>query len=157
MDNGEVWEVVATFGNAYLWNPEKVQLLGELGASEATIYTFTEKEIQSDKDYYHCKEWFSRAAVLPTSHTYGYVGFFKPSLDEVLSQLPDELFDGRFTKFYITTDTIKDDVQVITYGDYHVGRTKIYLPSRGYFHYLKDIDWSAHQEAIKVHQRILKI
>lgn len=36
---------------------------------------------------------FKRVAEIQTLHTYGYIGFFKPSIAEVLSQIPEQLVD----------------------------------------------------------------
>jgi hypothetical protein len=62
---------------------------------------------------------------ITTFHTYTYHGFFKPALEEVLSQLPSSLdYD---TKYYVTTDSYCDIQQETTCGNYHIGITTVYV------------------------------
>lgn len=63
-----------------------------------------------------------------TLHTYGYYGFFKPTIAEVLAQIPEELL-GDAIAFKIKgpqdTDDLNDDKEALNQG-FHVARTIIY-------------------------------
>lgn len=52
----------------------------------------------------------------PTFHSCGYAAFFKPSISEVLAQMPDE---PSVNAFYIDTDTVK----VTRCGGGHIAKT----------------------------------
>lgn len=63
-----------------------------------------------------------------TLHTYGYYGFFKPSLGEVISQLPKDLYEN-FDEIFVTTDMISSEINTLMLGNYHIGKTTVFLPS----------------------------
>jgi hypothetical protein len=52
-----------------------------------------------------------------TLHTYGFVGFFKPTMAEVAKQLPARLFDD-FEEIYVTTNILSDDLAHVT--EHHI-------------------------------------
>lgn len=56
---------------------------------------------------------YTEAAVTKTQHSCGYYGFFKPSIAEVLAQLPD---DPTITAFYLDSS----DVVVLWDGEGHL-------------------------------------
>ena len=62
-----------------------------------------------------------------TKHTCGYHAFFKPSLAEVLAQMPDDVGDAN--AFFIITDTFAtgetdaDDIQLFKDGSGHLATT----------------------------------
>jgi len=49
---------------------------------------------------------------------------FKPTLHEVLTQLPDYLDEP----FLVTTEMLSSDIDVMVQGNYHVGITTVYTP-----------------------------
>lgn len=57
-----------------------------------------------------------------TFHTYGYIGFFKPSLNEVYQSLPI----NPTRKFYVTTNMLTGDPNDLIIGEYHIDVTKIW-------------------------------
>ncbi|OVE74468.1 hypothetical protein BVX95_02370 [archaeon D22] len=59
-------------------------------------------------------------AQINTLHTYGYHGFFKPSVAEVLSQIPQEYL----------SDVVAFETEYAGFsGSYHAGQTKLYRSS----------------------------
>ena len=52
------------------------------------------------------KKKFKELRVVETDHRCGYVGFFKPSIAEVLAQIPGDLSE-KANAFYIDIDTIE--------------------------------------------------
>jgi len=54
-----------------------------------------------------------------TYHSYGYYGFFKPSISEVLAQIPDE-----YMADCVAFETLKDSAQID--GEYHGAITRLY-------------------------------
>jgi len=86
--------------NAYLWNPE-------LGGK---AYLKSIKDIR-------------------TYHTYGYYGLFKPSIAEVLAQIPKDIrhLVGAFEiiKHPETAQDLNDEIAVVNDG-FHVATTRLY-------------------------------
>ena len=60
---------------------------------------------------------------IETLHTWGYYGIFKPSIEEVLAQIPREYID-RVSAF--ETQLVSLDPSVAIRGDYHVAMTSLY-------------------------------
>lgn len=64
-----------------------------------------------------------------TLHSYGYIGFFKPDLGEILSQLPAEIFDRDVVYLSVDLGT-PTDVNIYDENhrvyNYHNGITTIY-------------------------------
>lgn len=62
-------------------------------------------------------------------HTYGYYGFFKPSIGEVLAQIPADLIEMvRYFEIIESPET-KDDMAKepeAFYAGYHVAKTRLY-------------------------------
>lgn len=61
-----------------------------------------------------------------TLHTYGYHGFFKPDLVEVISQLSPHLFDD-FDDVYVSTDMISTDPNVVVNDECHLAWTLVFV------------------------------
>lgn len=124
---------------AYNWetaDPSRDQFLGSLAQNKITIWEQSREEIEKIKA--RMSEFKEECGTLtniwdclttiPTLHTYGYKGFFKPSVKEVLLQIPQAVFDTyRHVLFY--TLPISEDILTVTVGDYHIGRTFLYIPS----------------------------
>jgi len=94
-------KAVDLFNTAYAWDPEP----GEVAPA------------------------FTKIAEITTYHTYGFYGFFKPSVAEVLAQIPDDLLD-RVNAFEIvgapeTADDLNANKTALNAG-YHVARTALY-------------------------------
>lgn len=67
---------------------------------------------------------------ITTYHTYGYYGFFKPSIAEVLAQIPAEHLD-KVVAFEIvgspkTADDLNREHEALNAG-YHVATTRLYV------------------------------
>lgn len=63
-----------------------------------------------------------------TFHTCGYHLYFKPSIHEVLTQLPEKVIESK-SDFYFTTETIDDDPNNCVLASnmkYHIAVTSIY-------------------------------
>ena len=65
-----------------------------------------------------------------TYHTYGYYGFFKPSIAEILAQIPAEHLD-KVVAFEIvgspeTADDLNEEHEALNAG-YHVATTRLYV------------------------------
>lgn len=73
-----------------------------------------------------CKICATFIMEIPTFHTHGYYGIFKPSLDEVIAYLPEFIFtNGR--QLYIATSSVNLPVNDVIIGDYHFGVTTVWL------------------------------
>ena len=68
-----------------------------------------------------------KLARIKTYHTYGYYGFFKPSIAEVLAQIPKRYID-LVKAFEIPVKLNDPEPEVV--GDYHLSRTILYLPEK---------------------------
>lgn len=60
-----------------------------------------------------------------TFHFYGHATYFKPSIGEVLSQLPQEILDRKET-LYFTTEPIAENPRQCKAGNLHVGVTSVF-------------------------------
>lgn len=103
-DRGELYYIkpVDLFGVAYTWDPKP--------ADKAT-------DLKPLCD-------------ITTYHTYGYQGLFKPSIAEVLAQIPAEYLDG-VVAFEIvdspkTVDDLNREHKALNAG-YHVATTQLYI------------------------------
>lgn len=66
---------------------------------------------------------------ITTYHSYSYYGFFKPSIGEVLKQIPDDLLE-QVVAFEIigspeNADDLNDEQEALNAG-YHVATTRLY-------------------------------
>ena len=70
-------------------------------------------------------------AEITTYHTYAYYGFFKPSIAEVLAQIPEE-YIGRVTTYEVngpeTAEDLNRNLDALNAG-YQVARTILYIAS----------------------------
>jgi hypothetical protein len=62
-------------------------------------------------------------ATIVTYHTYGYFGLFKPSVAEVLAQLPTEVADVAAA---FSTELVDSTPEACIVGDYHRAVTTVY-------------------------------
>jgi hypothetical protein len=80
---------------------------------------------------WYLKQVADKVGEFLTLHGFGYYGFYKPSIEEVLSQLPAELFDeeklaGR--KLYFTNKMISEDLNTAMLNqNYHIAKTMVYI------------------------------
>ncbi len=84
---------------AYLWLEQKKTDHLDLGEPDLVFYTF---------------------------HEYAYIGFFKPTLDEVYKSLP-KIPDG---PFYVTTQPLSHSPNRIAIGNYQIGISKIWYVNK---------------------------
>jgi len=62
---------------------------------------------------------------ITTYHTWAYYGFFKPTIGEVLAQIPEDCIDQ-----VVAFQTLSDDVDIV--GDYHRAITRLYTGTPQY-------------------------
>ena len=99
---GRYIKPVDLFGIAYTWDPEpEDRATGLVSLCDITTY-----------------------------HSYGYHGFFKPSIAEVLAQIPNE-YVGKVVAFEIvekpeTADDLNRHIEALNAG-YHVAKTRLYV------------------------------
>lgn len=67
---------------------------------------------------------------ITTYHSYGYYGFFKPSISEVLRQIPADIVD-KVVAFEIikspeNSDDLNANIEALNAG-YHVATTRLYI------------------------------
>ena len=80
---------------------------------------------------WYCDKVANKIGEFITLHNFGYYGFYKPSIEEVLAQLPEELFDedklaGR--KLYFINKMISSDINTsLLDGEYHIAKTRVYI------------------------------
>lgn len=68
---------------------------------------------------------YERSFEVPTLHKIKKLPYhFKPTLHEVLTQLPDYLDEP----FLVTTNMLSSDTDVMVQGNYHIGITTVYTP-----------------------------
>ena len=93
-----------------------------------------------------------------TYHTYGYYGCFKPSIKEVLAQIPKELL-AKVCAF--ETVMYSDDINGLLTPDqeYHKGKTTLYAMEEGGIKKLlrgEERNWSARSVALKKAAKLKK-
>lgn len=72
---------------------------------------------------------FKEVAEIQTFHTYGYIGFFKPSIAEVLAQIPEQLLDRVIAFELKTTPSHVNDLNAeseASNAGYHVAYATLY-------------------------------
>ena len=76
--------------------------------------------------------WVAPLADIRTLHTYGYYGFFKPSIAEVLAQIPEEYMDETVA-FEVdgpgNAEDLNSESEALNAG-YHVASTRLYRRKR---------------------------
>jgi hypothetical protein len=64
-----------------------------------------------------------------THHTYGYYGFFKPAIAEVLAQIPEDILEQvvafEIIKWPQDADDLNKELEALNAG-YHVAITRLY-------------------------------
>src|SRR6478735_9827900 len=90
---------------------------------DRTEFVVKTRDIPATKSYRVALEHVS---TIPTIHTWAFYGFFKPSVGEVLSQIPAMYFDC-YPRMYYYTEPAASDINELRVGDYHIGRTTIYV------------------------------
>lgn len=82
-------------------------------------------------DSWHMRKVCENIGEFLTLHGFGYYGFYKPSVEEVVAQLPIELFDeeklGGRTLFFINEPISHNLNEAMLDGEYHIGRTKVFI------------------------------
>lgn len=64
---------------------------------------------------------------IETLHTWAFYGFFKPTIEEVLCQIPKEYINRTIA---FRTELVSDDPSIAIRGDYHVATTTLYEKSK---------------------------
>ncbi|BBI30315.1 hypothetical protein QKT49_gp448 [Acanthamoeba castellanii medusavirus] len=112
-------------GKAYMWEHVKTnEFLGVLYENAGGIY--------GPPDADGRMEQLMDVRSYLTLHTYGWYGFFKPDILEVVQQLPDALFDD-YDKIYVTTTPMSTDInRLMTPCDFHMGKTTVAVEKRAF-------------------------
>lgn len=111
---------------SFSWNFKEGDVLGSICHNG-----FGVKDRPSEFGGWYLKQISETVGSFITLHRFAYYGFYKPSIEEVLSQLPEELFDeaklaGR--KLYFTNEMISSDINVsMLESEYHIAKTKVYI------------------------------
>ncbi|BBI30306.1 hypothetical protein QKT49_gp457 [Acanthamoeba castellanii medusavirus] len=118
-EGGDCWVIKSLPpGKAYMWEKTKTNEFMGVLCEGAGICGPPDAEGKRTKvmDVYS----------YPTLHTYGWYGFFKPDILEVVQQLPDALFDD-YDKLYVTTEPASTDINrlMAPCGQYHMGKTTV--------------------------------
>ena len=113
----------------------------EVERRASKIYTIIDGKIVDEPNYittaYNweprfkgpCEENLEILKDISTLHSYGYYGLFKPSIAEVLAQIPDEIID-QVCAFEIidspkTADDLNKNIKILNAG-FHVATTRLY-------------------------------
>ncbi len=115
---------------SYSWEADKddCTLVGTLTQSGIAV---KDRPAEFGTDSWYMKSVASRIGEFITLHNFGYYGLYKPSIEEVLAQLPEELFDevklaGR--QLYFTNKMISDDINVALLNqEFHIAKTNVYI------------------------------
>lgn len=87
----------------------------------------TELEFDEDDNVLVNGVKYERSFEVPTLHKIGKSKYhFKPTLQEVLAQLPCCIYDSE--TFLITTEMLSSDINIMAQGDYHIGVSVVYTP-----------------------------
>lgn len=107
------------YGTSFVWERKEIFCLGELVGDVVCVREGDEEKL---RQVFGSREYI-------TYHTYGYHGFFKPTLAEVASFLPQELFDDA-EKIYVTSEPLHmpgSDYPIGTNQGIHVARTTVLI------------------------------
>ena len=91
------------------------------GSISSTAYMWNSKDFKKPENV--IMEELAKVAEVPTFHTYGYYGFFKPDLEEVIQQIPYDKINENLP-IYVHTDYPGGLHNIV--GDFHVGVTTVY-------------------------------
>lgn len=113
---------------SFSWNFKQGESVGLISHDGLSV---RDRPAEHGKDSWYLKKVADKVGEFLTLHGFAYYGFYKPSLEEVLAQLPAELFDekklaGR--KLYFTNKMISDDVNTSMLDQsYHIAKTRVYI------------------------------
>jgi hypothetical protein len=111
---------------SFSWNFKEDKTLGNISFEGISV-----RDKPAPGGGWFCKTIAKKVGEFLTLHEFAYYGFFKPSIGEIVSQLPSELFDekklaGR--KIYITNKMISDDVNTAMLNQtWHIAKTIVYI------------------------------
>lgn len=111
---------------SFSWNFKDGKTLGTVSYNG-----IHKKDRPAENGGWYLKTIADRVGEFITLHGFGYYGFYKPSIEEVLSQLPSELFDeeklaGR--KLYFTNKMISEEINTAMLDqNYHIAKTVVYI------------------------------
>jgi hypothetical protein len=151
-DRNNIWEMEkpafdVMAKKAYMWKKKAVRFMGRRVPGHNVISAvMTREEHESDKEFsfvkdlYYCREYV-------TTHSYAYPCYFKPDLEEVLVQLPRQIFED-FDEVYVSTRLIADPLSICCIGDRHVGVTTVAVRIKDEHdpHWLKDMPLPVYDE-----------
>lgn len=94
-------EKITLFGTAFMWNADTAERIGPVYGLE-------------------------KVAEFATFHTYGYHGLVKPSIGEVLCQIPRAYVELGSAEFYYSVDVIDGELSAQIMEDHHAAITTLY-------------------------------
>lgn len=122
--------LMENYGNpitqSFSWNFKEGKTLGKI-----SYEGISKRDRPSPMGGWYLKPVAEKVGEFITLHGFAYYGFFKPSIGEIVSQLPSELFDeeklaGR--KIYLTNKMISDDVNTSMLNqNWHIAKTIVYI------------------------------
>jgi hypothetical protein len=114
---------------SFSWNFKEGEAVGTVSYDG-----ILERDRPSEGGGWYMKKVAEKVGEFITLHNFAYYGFYKPSIGEIVSQLPLELFDeeklaGR--KLYITNKMISDEINTAMLDqNYHIAKTRVYIQSK---------------------------
>jgi len=111
-----------------LYHGKLVEIVGNKGKCGRKDYFETIESLRNisfiwSPIYGKTRADLEKLAQITTRHTCGYIGFFKPSIAEILAQIPK-----RYIKDTIAYETGREDKDICgsSSGDYHIAKTRLY-------------------------------
>lgn len=117
--------------NAFKFSYKEGERLGFL--SHHSICVKDRAVNDGPKDAFYLKTICEEIGEFITIHSCGHPMLFKPSIEEVLAQLPAELFDEKklaSRRLYFTTDILNENNFLHTSmisQQYHIAKTRVYI------------------------------
>jgi hypothetical protein len=114
---------------SFSWNFQEDEILGTVSSDSILV-----KDRPAESGGWYMKRIAEKVGEFITLHGFAYYGFYKPSVGEIVSQLPSELFDekklaGR--KLYFTNQMISSDINVaMLEQNWHIAKTKVYIQKK---------------------------
>ena len=107
----------------------KPRYLRRLSDSELSKIAYT--WLDNKKDYEDCVDYtkLEKLSEQKMLHTYGYHGFFKPSVDEIIRQIPKELLPQTVAFEIIQQPNDQTDLKFVTKAlssGFHVSTVRLY-------------------------------
>lgn len=111
---------------SFSWQYQKGEAVGIISFDGLSV-----KDRPSERGGWYLKKVAERVGEFITLHRFNYYGFYKPSIEEVLAQLPKELFDEKKLAgrtLYFINNMISDDINTAMLNqEHHIAKTTVYI------------------------------